>query len=639
MGKIKITDTSLRDGHQSLWATRMTTDDMLPVLSALDDIGYHSLEMWGGATFDVCIRYLNEDPWERLRTIRAIVKKTKLQMLLRGQSLVGYTHYPDDIAYKFVEKAAENGIDIFRVFDALNDIRNLEVPIKAVKRTGKHVQACVVYTISPVHSNQQFLDTALRLKDMGADSICIKDMAGLLAPYASFELVSLFKQNLGLPVQLHTHYYGGLAIATLIKAAEAGVDMIDTASVPMAFGSSQPPVETVVRVLQESQWDTGLDLHKLFEIANHFEQIRKHKGFERGVTRITDMQVFEHQIPGGMITNLYSQLEEQKASDRIDEVLAEIPKVREDLGFPPLVTPTSQLIVIQAVANILARERYKLCSREVKQYARGFYGKPPAPIKEEVIKKIVGGEEIISVRPADLLEPGWERAVQETSRWSESEEDALTYALFPQPAIKFFEYLKDRGIEDIPQIQTNVEAAAAIAIEEKRAAAPPRPASNRVKKRLAVEGDEDMNIDDIRELILMLDQSSIVEMEVEKDGFRVMMKKPGANQSTAAPAPASFREAIPAQAYIEPATAEIPENLVEVVAPMVGTFYAAPSPDASPYVRVGEQVKPGQTLCIVEAMKLMNEIKSEVSGVVAGILVENGEPVEYGQVMFVIEED
>jgi oxaloacetate decarboxylase alpha subunit len=638
MGKIKITDTSLRDGHQSLWATRMATDDMLPVLAALDDIGYHSLEMWGGATFDVCIRYLNEDPWERLRTIREIVKKTKLQMLLRGQSLVGYTHYPDDIAYKFVEKAAENGIDIFRVFDALNDIRNLEVPIKAVKRTGKHVQACVVYTISPVHSNQQFLETALRLKDMGADSICIKDMAGLLAPYASFELVSLFKQNLGLPVQLHTHYYGGLAIATLIKAAEAGVDMIDTASVPMAFGSSQPPVETVVRVLQESEWDTGLDLHKLFEIANHFEQIRKHKGFERGVTRITDMQVFEHQIPGGMITNLYSQLEEQKAADRIDEVLAEIPKVREDLGYPPLVTPTSQLIVIQAVANILARERYKLCSREVKQYARGFYGKPPAPLREEVLKKIVGEEEIISVRPADLLEPGWEKAVQETARWSESEEDALTYALFPQPAIKFFEYRRDMGLEDIPQIQTTDEVAAGMAVEEKIAAAPPRPAPARIKKRLAVEGDEDMNIDDIRELMLMLDQSSIVEMEVEKDGFRVMLKKPGAQQGSPAPA-AAPREAAPAPVYAEPAAAEIPENLVEVVAPMVGTFYAAPSPDASPYVRVGEQVKPGQTLCIVEAMKLMNEIKSEVSGVIAGILVENGEPVEYGQIMFVIEED
>lgn len=636
MGKIKITDTSLRDGHQSLWATRMTTDDMLPVLEALDDIGYHSLEMWGGATFDVCIRYLNEDPWERLRTIREIVKKTKLQMLLRGQSLVGYTHYPDDVAYKFVEKAAENGIDIFRVFDALNDIRNLEVPIRAVKRTGKHVQACVVYTISPVHSNQQFLETALRLKDMGADSICIKDMAGLLAPYASFELVGLFKQNLGLPVQLHTHYYGGLAIATLIKAAEAGVDMIDTASVPMAFGSSQPPVETVARVLQESEWDTGLDLHKLFEIANHFEQIRKHKGFERGVTRITDMQVFEHQIPGGMITNLYSQLEEQKAADRIDEVLAEIPRVREDLGFPPLVTPTSQLIVIQAVANVLARERYKLCSREVKQYARGFYGKPPAPIKEEVLKKVVGDEELITVRPADLLEPGWEKAVQESARWSDSEEDALTYALFPQPALKFFEYRKDRGLEDIPQIQTTDELGAGIAVEEKKAAAP-HPVPGKVKKRVDLKGDEDMNIDDIRELMLMLDKSSIAEMEVEKDGFRVMMKKPGANQSLAAPA-AIIREAAPAPFYEEPAAA-IPENLVEIVAPMVGTFYAAPSPDASPYVRVGEQVKPGQTLCIVEAMKLMNEIKSEVSGVIAGILVENGEAVEYGQVMFVIEED
>ncbi|MDD3894316.1 MAG: pyruvate/oxaloacetate carboxyltransferase, partial [Syntrophomonadaceae bacterium] len=440
MSRIKITDTSLRDAHQSLWATRMTTDDILPILNKLDNTGYHSLEVWGGATFDVCLRYLKEDPWERLRSIRREVVKTKLQMLLRGQSLLGYSHYPDDIVIKFIEKSADNGIDIFRIFDALNDLRNVEVPMEAAKRTGKHVQACVVYTISPVHTLNHFVDTAKRLRDMGADSICIKDMAGLLSPYVSYELVKALKDNIDLPIQLHTHYIGGMAIATLLKAAEAGVDIIDTATVPLAFGSSQPPVETIVRALKDSAWNTEMELSNLFEIADYFEKIRKQKGFERGVTRIADMKVFEHQIPGGMITNLYSQLEEQKAIHRWDEVLHEIPNVRKDLGYPPLVTPTSQIVGIQAVMNVLTGERYKMCPGEVKDYVRGLYGKPPAEISEEIKQKIIGDQEVITVRPADLLPPAWEKCKQEAEQYAESEEDVLSYALFPQVALKYFEY-------------------------------------------------------------------------------------------------------------------------------------------------------------------------------------------------------
>lgn len=627
MNRIKITDTSLRDGHQSLWATRMTTDDMLPILDQLDEVGYHSLEVWGGATFDVCIRYLNEDPWERLRTIRSIVKKTPLQMLLRGQSLVGYTHYPDDIADKFVEKAAGNGIDIFRVFDALNDLRNLEAPLKAVKKTGKHAQPCVVYTISPVHTMDHFIETALRLREMGADSICIKDMAGLLSPYASYELVRALKENLDVPIQLHTHYIGGLAIAALIKAAEAGVDIIDTASVPMAFGSSQPPVETIVRALQDSDRDTGLELHKLFDIATHFEKIRKHKGFERGVTRIADMKVFEHQVPGGMISNLLSQLEEQKASNRIDEVLAEIPKVREDLGYPPLVTPTSQIIGIQAVLNVLMGERYKLCPGEVKDYVRGLYGKPPVPIQEEIRRRIIGDEVGITGRPADLLDPIWEKAKQESAQYARSEEDILTYALFPQVALKFFEWREGRGREDMPQILPQDEVGGELAPEEKRVAKP----VNRMSQRISYRGDDEMNIDEIRELILLLDQTSVSELEVQKDDYRLALRKNSGSGESAPTAPAGpaagMREAAPANR----------DQVMEVVAPMVGTFYASPSPDAPPYVKVGDQVEAGQTLCIVEAMKLMNEIKAEGSGVVADILVSNAQPVEYGQVMFLIE--
>lgn len=625
MKKIGITDTSLRDGHQSLWATRMTTDDMLPILGKLDDIGYHSLEVWGGATFDVCMRYLHEDPWERLRIIRKNIKKTKLQMLLRGQSIVGYTHYPDDIVYRFIDKAAENGIDIFRAFDALNDIRNLETSLKAIKKTGKHAQACVVYSVSPVHTMEHFVETALRLKDMGADSICIKDMAGLLQPYVSYELVKALKEAVQLPVQLHTHYIGGLAVVSCVKAAEAGVDVIDTASVPMAFGSSQPPVETIVRALQGGVYDTGLDLHALFEIADHFEELRKHKGFERGVTRISDMKVFEHQVPGGMISNLVSQLEEQKASDRMPEVLAEIPEVRKDLGYPPLVTPTSQIVGVQAVLNVLSGERYKLCPGEVKNYIRGYYGKPPAPIDAGVQKKIIGDEAVITVRPADLLEPGWEKSQKEMAEISDREEDILSYALFPQVALKYFANRKDRQDEDIPQILSADSLGSEIAKKEEIIKKP----LPQVRNKPVRKGDDEMNIDELRELILLFDQTSIAELEVQKDSFKVNLRKTAGGNS-------------PAVLPVSPAAAEPAYDAakrVEVLSPMVGTFYAAPSPDAPPFARQGDHVKKGQTLCIVEAMKLMNEIKAECDGTIVEIAVENAEPIEYNQLLFLIEKD
>jgi oxaloacetate decarboxylase alpha subunit len=634
MGRIKITDTSLRDGHQSLWATRMTTDDMLPVLQNLDNAGYYSLEVWGGATFDVCIRYLNEDPWERLRTIRREIKQTKLQMLIRGQSLVGYNHYPDDIVEKFIEKAAENGIDIFRTFDALNDIRNLETCMKAIKRTGKHAQPSVVYTISPVHSMQHFVDTALYLRDMGADSICVKDMAGLLAPYASYELVRALKENLDVPIQLHTHYIGGLAIATLIKAIEAGVDIIDTASVPMAFGSSQPPVETIVRALQGTEWDTGMELHQLFGIANHFEQLRKHKGFERGVTRISDMKVFEHQVPGGMISNLHSQLEQQKAAHRMDEVLQEIPRVREDLGYPPLVTPTSQIIGTQAVLNVLMGERYKMCPGEVKHYVRGYYGKPPAPIKEDIRKKIIGDEEVIQVRPADLMPPAWERSQQEVAVWTDKEEDILTYALFPQVALKFFEYRQGRSHEDIPQISSRDEVRDDLLKEKPAVKLPSAGRTSEMQSR----GDNEMNIDEIRELMLMLDQTSIAELELQKDDYRLSLRKTCSAAGQDKPAPAAVGDGGAAPVKEENLPVDN-QNVVEVVAPMVGTFYSSPAPDAPAFVKLGDRVDPGQTLCILEAMKLMNEIKSEAAGTIVDILVRNAEAVEYGQALFLIEKD
>lgn len=629
MNRIKITDTSLRDAHQSLWATRMSTEDILPILNKLDNTGYHSLEVWGGPTFDVCLRYLKEDPWERLRSIRREVKNTKLQMLLRGQSLLGYTHYPDDIVEKFIEKSAENGIDIFRVFDALNDLRNLEVPIKAAKRTGKHVQACVVYTISPVHTLEHFIDTASKLRDMGADSICIKDMAGLLSPYISFELVKALKENIDLPIQLHTHYIGGLAIATHLKAVEAGVDVIDTATVPLAFGSSQPPVETIVRALQDTQWDTGIDLGNLFEIADYFENIRKRKGFERGVTRITDMKVFEHQVPGGMISNLFSQLQEQRSVHRLGEVLKEIPRVRKDLGYPPLVTPTSQIIGIQAVMNVLTGESYKLCPSEVKDYVKGLYGKPPVEISTEIKQKIIGDEEVIAVRPADLLPPAWEKCKTEVIKYAHNEEDILSYALFPQVALKYFEYRNNKDNEQKSTRESSKVPQAKRTTDE-------------TKRQKNGEGDEEMNFEEIKELILLLDNTSVAELNLQKSDYSLVLRKSAG--TTEEPKTVAFLASAETTTKDiddneEPITTPYSENCFEVTAPIVGTFYEAPSPEAPAFVQHGDKVENGQILCIVEAMKLMNEIKAEVSGKIVEIAVADGDPVEYGQRLFLIEKE
>ena len=633
-----ITDTTLRDAHQSLWATRMRTEDMIPVLEKIDQVGYHSLEMWGGATFDVCIRYLNEDPWDRIRTIKKYVKRTPLQMLLRGQNLVGYANYPDDVAMAFVDKAAETGIDIFRVFDALNDVRNLEVPMQAVKKTGKHLQACVVYTLSPVHTNEHYLETALRLQEIGADSICIKDMAGMISPYQAYELVKLFKENLTVPVQLHTHYIGGMAIGACLKAVEAGVDAFDACSGPLAFGSSQPPVETLVRALQGTPWDTGLDISLLFEISNYWEELRRKRGYERGVTRITDMKVFDHQVPGGMITNLVSQLDEQNALHRINEVLEEIPKVRADLGYPPLVTPTSQIVGIQAVFNVLTGSRYKMAAQEVKNYVKGYYGRPPAPIAKDIQKMIIGDEEPITCRPADLLENKFEKMKEEIRDLAESEEDYLTYALFPAVARKFFEYRKKVRDGEIVQHQASEEKQETAKSAAQTGGAS-KPGSSRPSRRVPQSSMEDgtMDIEDIKDLIKMLDQTTVNEVQVETAGIRVAIRKGiTGGQFSETPLNTAAAAAPAAETEKEGKAEELPDNLVEVTAPMVGTFYRAPSPDSPPFVEVGSTVKKGDTLCIVEAMKLMNEIEAECDGKIIDILVENAQPVEFGQVLFLI---
>ncbi len=440
--KVKITETVLRDAHQSLIATRMTTAEMLPIIEKLDKVGYNALEAWGGATFDACLRFLNEDPWDRLRKIRDKAKNTKLQMLFRGQNILGYRHYADDVVEYFVQKSIANGIDIIRIFDALNDVRNLKCAIDATKKEKGHVQAAISYTISPVHNVESFVTLAKQLEEMGADSICIKDMAGLLVPYTAYELVKALKETVKIPIEMHTHYTSGVASMTYLKAIEAGADIIDCAMSPLAMGTSQPATEPMVATLAGTPYDTGLDLDLLSEIADYFKPLRE-KYIESGLmsTKVmgVDVNTLRYQVPGGMLSNLVSQLKQQGKEDKLDEVLKEVPRVREDLGYPPLVTPSSQIVGTQAVLNVLMGERYKMISKETKGIVRGEYGKTPVEIKPEIIEKIIGNDKRITCRPADLLKPELETVKKECAEWIEQDEDVLSYALFGQVATKFFQ--------------------------------------------------------------------------------------------------------------------------------------------------------------------------------------------------------
>ena len=440
MTKIRIIETAYRDAHQSLLATRMRTRDMLPIAEEMDKVGYFSLESWGGATFDTCIRYLNEDPWERLRELKEHVTKTPLQMLLRGQNLVGYKHYPDDIVRRFVEKSYENGVDVFRIFDALNDIRNMELSIKVAKEQEAHVQVVISYTTSPYHTLEKYVEFAKELEARDCDSLAIKDMAGLISPHDTYELIKTLKEETDLLINLHCHCTSGMTPMSYYAACEAGVDILDTAISPLAWGASQPPTESIVAALKETPYDTGLDLKLLNRIKKYFEEIRqKYSGILDPITERVDTDVLIYQIPGGMLSNLVSQLKEQNAMDRYQDVLDEMPRVRKEMGYPPLVTPTSQIVGIQAVMNVLGGERYKNVTQEVKEYMKGFYGRPPAPIDSEVSKKIIGDEEVITCRPADLLEPGLEKCRAEAEKLGivKKEEDVLTFALYPAVAPKF----------------------------------------------------------------------------------------------------------------------------------------------------------------------------------------------------------
>jgi len=445
--KILVTETILRDAHQSLIATRMTIDDMLPILPQLDKIGFYSLECWGGATFDSCLRFLNEDPWERLRTIRKNCPNTKLQMLFRGQNMLGYRHYADDVLEYFVQKSVANGIDIIRIFDALNDIRNLEAAVKAAKKEGAHAQIAISYTTGPVFDTKYFVDYAKKIESAGADSICIKDMAALLTPYRTEELVKAIKKAVKIPVDIHTHYTSGLASMCLMKGIEAGADIIDTAMSPLALGTSHAPTESMVAALQGTDYDTGLDLVALSEIRDYFMTLRK-KYLDSGLLDpkmlAADANALIYQVPGGMLSNLLSQLKQMGKEDKLEEVMKEVPKVRKDAGYPPLVTPTSQIVGTQAVSNVLFGERYKNVNGQFKDLVQGKYGKTPVDIDPKFRKKIIGDEKPVTCRPADLLEPELDKLKKECEEWTEQEEDVLSYAQFDRVAIKFFEKRRDK---------------------------------------------------------------------------------------------------------------------------------------------------------------------------------------------------
>ncbi|MGC8777459.1 MAG: sodium-extruding oxaloacetate decarboxylase subunit alpha [Candidatus Caldatribacteriaceae bacterium] len=574
---VKIVDTTLRDAHQSLIATRMRTEDMLPILETLDNLGFYALECWGGATFDSALRFLAEDPWERLRKIRERVVKTPLQMLLRGQNLLGYRHYSDDIVRKFVPLCVKNGIRVIRVFDALNDIRNMELSIKVAKDTGAIVQGAISYTVSPVHTVEVFVELAQQLKELGCDVICIKDMSGIISPQAAYDLVFALKKAVDLPVNLHTHSTSGMAMVSYYAACQAGVDIIDCAFSPFAGGTSQPPVESMVACLQGTPYDTGLSLEKLVEVGMYWLKVReKYEALFSPVAERTDVSVLIHQIPGGMISNLYSQLKEQKAVTKYREVLEEVPRVREDLGYPPLVTPTSQIVGTQAVLNVLLGERYKKVTEEVKRYCLGFYGKPPAPIKEEVLRKVVGDEKPIAVRPADLLEPEWEKVKKEVEELGlpiKSEEDVLTYALYPQIAVKFF-----RGELSCEEL------------------CPPKKSAEESR------------------ILSRIPQEFVVAIDEEE--FRVRVRP----IFTVAPLVEERVEAVQKK--------EIPKGAV--VSPMQGMIVSLKK-------QKGDRVRRGEVVAILEAMKMQTEIHAETDGVVREIYAYETELVDSGDVIMVVE--
>ncbi|MDV6340623.1 sodium-extruding oxaloacetate decarboxylase subunit alpha [Nitrosomonas sp. Is24] len=605
MQKVHITDVILRDAHQSLIATRMRTEDMLPACSMLDSIGYWSLECWGGATFDACLRFLKEDPWERLSKLKAALPNTPLQMLLRGQNLLGYRHYSDDVVRAFVKRAAANGMDVFRIFDALNDVRNLKTAIEAAKESGKHAQGTICYTTSPVHDVKSFVTLAKDLAALGCDSIAIKDMAGLLTPYATSELVKALQNTTDLPIHLHSHATSGLAEMCQLKAIEAGCRHIDTALSSWSGGTSHPPTESLVMALQGTDHDTGLNLQKLQEVNDYFAQIRKkYHRFESEFTGV-DTRVHVFQVPGGMISNLANQLQERNALDRISEVYAEIPRVRKDLGYPPLVTPTSQIVGTQAVLNVLTGKRYDTITNEVKRYLQGGYGKAPAPIDAKLQKRAIGKEDIIDCRPADLLKPEFDHLRQEIGHLASNDEDVLSYAMFPEVGKQFLELRSTGNLVPEP-----LEMATTAVNGVQKAPTEFNVALHGESYHVKVTGTSPKN-QSLRHFYFMVDgmpEEIVVETldEIVLDG---------GTQGAVKSAIASKRRSPSNEGDV---VVSMPCNILDVL------------------VKIDQKVTAGQPVLITEAMKMETEITAPISGTVKAVHVIKGESVNPNEVLIEI---
>lgn len=614
MAKVHVTDLVLRDGHQSLIATRLRTEDMLPICGKLDQVGFWSLEAWGGATFDACVRFLKEDPWERLKKLRRALPNTRINMLLRGQNLLGYRHYADDVARAFVQKAADNGVDVFRVFDAMNDSRNMRVAIEAVKASGKHAQGAISYTVSPVHDIPYFVALAQELAGMGVDSIAIKDMAGLLTPYVAHDLVKAIKQAVPLPVNTHSHATAGLSTMVHLKAVEAGADIIDCCNSAFSEGASHATTESLVAALQGTEYDTGLSLPLLQEIAAYFREVRKkYWQFEMDGPQV-DTRILVSQVPGGMISNLNNQLKEQGALDRLDDVLAEIPRVREDLGYPPLVTPTSQIVGTQAVLNVLTGGRYKSVTNEVKNYLLGRYGKAPGSVNGEVKRLAVGNQEVITCRPADLLNDELDKLRTETEGLAKTDEDVLTYAMFPDLGRAFLQERAAGTLTPEPLLPRESQSALA----SPKVFAPTvfnvtlHGETYNIRIKGTGHGDESqrpfyVHVDGVAEEVLL---ESLEEMEVTPGagGFR-KGNDAGGGQSKSRPRPT----------HAGCVTTAMPGTIVEVK------------------VKAGDQVKAGDGVLVIEAMKMENEIQAPVNGTVVSVHVTKGDAVTPDQVLVEIQ--
>jgi oxaloacetate decarboxylase (Na+ extruding) subunit alpha len=644
-GKIplRITDTTLRDAHQSLWATRMKIDDIMAIIDVIDSAGYYSLEMWGGATFDVCLRFLRENPWERLRTIKAKAKKTPLQMLLRGQNILGYKNYPDDLLDRFIQLACFNGIDIFRVFDALNDTRNLEYAIKSIKRHGGHAQGTLSYTVSPFHTVEKYVQAAKDQVDLGIDTLCIKDMAGLLTPIGADKLVSALQAEINVPIQLHCHATSGMATATYVEGVKAGAGAIDCAISPLAGFSSQPPVETIEAIFHGTEYATELDIDALQKIEEYFRKLAPKMRPNHAQVSSIDPGILRHQIPGGMISNLRSQLAQQDSIDKIYDVLDEVPRVRADLGFPPLVTPTSQIVGTQAVLNTITGERYSMIPNEVKNYARGLYGRPPVAISPELMKKFIGDETPITHRPADDLEPMLPEATENLdSSLIEHEEDIISYCLFPETALEYLKWRKMSPDERPPApVELELQALAKSDDSGKTGSGTSKPASSSATDKSFMKPEDYRGINDIMEKAARL---NINELIIRKGDASISFKGDSLDSSGLA------SDSVSQAGAGEQTVSETVEETVSgstgdidiagadtIDSPLAGNFYTSPAPGKPRLAAEGESVKAGDSVCIVEAMKLINEIKAAEDCTVIKFLVEEGSSVTKGQPIIAIE--